>query len=89
MLDSGEDPLQVAERFKERLYGVHIKDFVFDRDGKPRDVVVGTGNLDLQGLMHYLKSIDYQGFVTLEYEGDMDNPVPALSECVAAIQAFN
>lgn len=89
MLDSGEDPLQVAERFKERLYGIHIKDFVFDRDGKPRDVVVGTGNLDLQGLMHYLKSIDYQGFVTLEYEGDMDNPVPALSECVAAIQAFN
>ena len=33
MLDSGENPLDVAEKFKDRLYGLHVKDFVFDRAG--------------------------------------------------------
>lgn len=85
MLDSGEDPLKVAKRFRDRLYGVHLKDFVFDRAGKPEDVVVGTGNLDLAGLMKYLRDTGFDGYLTLEYEGDVDDPVPALAKCVEAI----
>lgn len=82
MLDSGEDPVAVAEKFKERLYGLHIKDFVFDRAGKPEDVVVGTGNLNLEKLASFLSKINFGGYITLEYEGDKDNPVPALKKCV-------
>ncbi len=86
MLDSGEDPLAIARKFRSRLYGTHIKDFVFDRAGRPEDVVVGTGNLDLSAYLAYLRDTDYQGYLTLEYEGDADNPVPALKECVEAIR---
>ena len=86
MLDSGEDPLAVAERFQERLYGVHIKDFVFDRAGRPEDVIVGMGNLDLEGLAAFLIDIAYDGYLTLEYEGDVDNPVPATKQCVEAVR---
>ncbi len=86
MLDSGEDPVAIAERFYDRLYGLHVKDFTFDRAGAPHDVVVGTGNLDLKGLLRLLVKRGWSGNCTIEYEGDVENPVPALSSCVMAIQ---
>ncbi|MHC4873889.1 MAG: sugar phosphate isomerase/epimerase family protein [Planctomycetota bacterium] len=87
MIDSGEDPVEMAERFKDRLYGVHIKDFVFDRAGNVSDDIVGKGNLDLPGLAKVLTDNKFSGYLTLEYEGDVDNPVPALQECVKEIKA--
>jgi sugar phosphate isomerase/epimerase len=87
MLDSGENPLEVARKFRDRLYGVHMKDFVFDRAGKPEDVVTGTGNLDLDGLASFLVEMDFDGYLSIEFEGDVDNPVPALKRCVEAIRA--
>ena len=72
--------------FGERLYGVHIKDFVFDRAGKPEDVVVGTGNLDLPGLFKAMAEVSFNGSPILEYEGDIENPVPALRQCVEAVR---
>ncbi len=84
-LDSGENPVQLAERFGDRLYGLHIKDFVFDRARKPEDVVIGTGNLDLPALLSTLEKIDFNGYAVIEYEGDVENPTPALKECVRQI----
>ncbi|MEX0886347.1 MAG: sugar phosphate isomerase/epimerase family protein [Phycisphaeraceae bacterium] len=85
-LDSGENPVKLAEVFRERLYGLHIKDFVFGRDGKGEDVIVGTGNLDLPGLIKTVESGGFDGYAVLEYEGDADNPVPALKQCVAQVK---
>ena len=87
MLDSGEEPVAVAEKFKDRLYGLHVKDFVFGRDGKPEDVVVGSGNLDMGKLAAFLVEANFGGYLTLEYEGDAGNPVPALKKCVENIRA--
>ncbi len=86
-LDAGEDPLALAEHFGDRLYGVHIKDFVFDRGRVPEDVVVGTGNLDLGGLTEHLESNAKVGYVVIEYEGDVKDPVPALRRCVGQVRA--
>ena len=85
-LDAGEDPVAMAEKFAARLYGVHLKDFTFDRARKPQDVVVGSGNLDLAGLFKVLNKGGFQGKLILEYEGDVANPVPALKECVGAMR---
>lgn len=85
-LDSGEDPIGMARRFGDRLYGLHIKDFIFDRARKPEDVVVGAGNLDLAALREALEEVGFDGWAALEYEGDVDNPVPALRECAAAVR---
>jgi sugar phosphate isomerase/epimerase len=85
-LDAGEDPVKMAEKFAPRLHGLHLKDFTFDRARKPRDVVVGTGNLDLPGLFKALARGGFKGKLILEYEGDAKNPVPALKECVAAVR---
>lgn len=86
-LDSRENPVAMAEQFGKRLYGVHIKDFVFDRARKPSDVVVGEGNLDLAKLMATLKKVNFNGSLIIEYEGDVNDPVPALKKCVAAVKA--
>ena len=84
-LDSGENPLEMAREFGDRLHLVHIKDFTFGRNRTPEDVVVGTGNLDLVALDEVLTSIGFAGEAILEYEGDIENPVPALRECVQRI----
>jgi sugar phosphate isomerase/epimerase len=86
-MDSGDDPLQVAKRFRKRLYSIHLKDFVFDRAGRPADVVVGTGNLDLPGLLRFLKETDFDGSFILEYEGGAEDPLPATKACVEAFRA--
>lgn len=86
MIDSGEEPCAVAQKFADRLYGLHLKDFIFDRAGKPEDVIVGDGNLDLTKLLDFLVSIDYSGYLTLEYEGNPDNPVESLLKCVEKIK---
>jgi sugar phosphate isomerase/epimerase len=86
-IDSGEDPVEMARRFADRLFGVHVKDFIFDRAGKSEDVVVGQGNLDLPALLDTLREIGFAGYFTLEYEGDVDNPLPATKQCVEAIRA--
>jgi sugar phosphate isomerase/epimerase len=81
-----EDPIAMVETFDDRLFGVHLKDFVFDRAGRHEDVVVGTGNLELGRLRQALERIGFEGPAVLEYEADVDNPVPALVECVERIR---
>lgn len=84
-LDSREDPLAMVKEFGDRLYGVHFKDFVFARDRTPEDVIVGSGNLDLPGLAALLDTSGFEGYAVIEYEGDVDNPTPALTSCVQEI----
>ena len=84
-LDSREDPIAMVREFGDRLHLVHIKDFVFEPDRTPKDVVVGTGNLALGELDRALADVGFAGEAVLEYEGDVDNPVPALKECVVKI----
>ena len=62
------------------MYGIHVKDFEFDRAAKWKDVVVGTGNLRLKELLAAIANLPNLQALTLEYEGDVENPGPALSE---------
>ena len=78
----------MAERYSDRLYGVHIKDFVFDRARNPEDVIVGQGNLNLPRLVEIIESNENVKMMVLEYEGDVKDPVPALKECVAAVHSL-
>ncbi len=86
-LDAGENPVAMVTRFADRLVGLHIKDFTFDSARKPEDVVIGSGNLSLPDLKAALLGIGFMGIPILEYEGDVENPVPALKQCVEAWNA--
>ena len=81
-----EDPVEMASRFGRRLFGLHLKDFVFDRAGRHEDVVVGSGNLDLGALKAVLDEASFDGYAVVEYEGDAADPVPALRACREAVE---
>ena len=81
------NPLQWTERFSGRIYGTHLKDFTFAPNGQWQDVVVGTGNLDLPGYVQALQASGFNGMAVIEYEGDVENPEPALKSCVEAMRA--
>lgn len=80
--NQGQPVKWVRELFKGRIYGVHYKDFVFDRRGQWEDVIVGEGNLDLPEFVKALDETGFDGMAVIEYEGDPVNPVPALTQCV-------
>lgn len=85
-MQTGADVLKYVEQFGDRLYAVHIKDFTFDRAARWTDVVAGTGNLDLAKLRAALDKVGFKGDLIIEYEGDVDNPVPAVGACVKAVR---
>ncbi|HQL08653.1 MAG TPA: sugar phosphate isomerase/epimerase, partial [Lentisphaeria bacterium] len=68
-------------------YGLHFKDFLYSPARQPQDVIVGEGNINLPALIAALKEIDYNGYAALEFEGDVENPVPKLRKCVEAVYA--
>ncbi len=87
-MDAGENPIEMAEQFVDRLYGVHFKDFVFDRAGRGHDVIIGEGNLDLKKLVELVKTKAPEGCISvIEYEADVNNPGPAVAKCVQAIKS--
>jgi hypothetical protein len=49
-------------------------------------VIVGEGNLSLPRLVEALRKVDFAGPAILEYEGDVQNPLPAIQQCVAAVR---
>ncbi len=85
-IDAKQNPIEFAEKFHDRLRGVHIKDFIYDRARNPKDVIIGAGNLDLPKFMTTLKQTNFSGPVVIEYEGEESNPVPALTQCVQKLR---
>jgi sugar phosphate isomerase/epimerase len=81
-------PIEWAKKYADRLYGLHYKDFTFDRNAQWHDVVVGSGNLDLPNFVKTLNEVHFKGFCVIEYEADIENPVPALSKCVQQMRAL-
>ena len=85
-IDSGEDAVKTAERFAARLYALHFKDFLYSEHRQNEDVIIGTGILDLPALLGLLKARNFDGAGIIEYEGDADDPAPAVRECVEVIR---
>ena len=85
-IDAKQNPVSWVEQFGDRVVGCHVKDFLYDPKRNPSDVIIGTGILDLPAFMAALKKIHFTGPLVIEYEGDEQNPVPALSDCVKRLK---
>ena len=83
---AGIDPMAVIDEFKERVFGIHLKDLVPNEAGKWEDVIVGTGKINLPVLMAKLNEIGFKGNFSLEYESDPSNPVPNMEKCLEMIR---
>ena len=81
---ANQDPVEACHVFKDRLYGVHFKDFRKNKDGKYEDCVIGDGELKVDALVKTLLEMKYDGPLSLEYEGG--DAVEASRKCLARIQ---
>ena len=88
---AGADPVEVAEAYKDILVYLHIKDYVPELDPErsgaptaedtPRQAFfgeMGTGNVDLPGLIDVLRGADYDGWVTVELDVSPTTPRESL-----------
>jgi len=80
------NPVEWVRDFGSAIHSVHFKDFKFEKDGQWVDVVVGEGNLDLPEFVKALNETGFDGMSVLEYEADVENPVPALTRCVESMR---
>jgi inosose dehydratase len=78
----GVDPAMVASKHGPRLYDIHIKD-ISEATAKAKGAPLGRGVIDIVGLLKALVKNRYAHLVALEYEGEGDNLVASIAECIA------
>ena len=56
---SGYEPHEVIEQIGDRLIGVHLRDYLIQENGVPKDCEVGFGLIDFDQVMLASKNADY------------------------------
>jgi sugar phosphate isomerase/epimerase len=77
----GADPVESIRKYKDRLYDMHWKD-VNEKTPKGKEVEVGRGVLDIQGMLRAVLDIKYSGHFGLEHEKDAKDPLPGAAESI-------
>jgi len=67
-----EDPVSSVKKLAHLAVHTHIKDFK-KIDGKIIPVALGEGDVDLDTCLKTLKENGYQGYLSLEYEAEVDS----------------
>lgn len=76
---AGEDPAKAVLAYKDRVFDLHLKDVtVASKDGKPTEI--GRGVINFGSLVIALDKIRYNGICSIEYEKDMNDPLPGIAE---------
>ena len=81
------NPVEWAKKYAGKIYGIHYKDFVFERNGQWKDTIVGQGNLNLPAFNQALVDGGFNGMAVIEYEADVESPDAALKRCVESMRA--
>jgi sugar phosphate isomerase/epimerase len=73
------DPAAQIRAMGARNFGIHLK----DHDNQTRrDVVFGKGNLDVPAVLRALREVKFQGYLSIEYEANPENPIPDIRACL-------
>jgi inosose dehydratase len=80
-----QDPATMLERYKDRLYDMHMKD-VSKASLEDAPIEIGHGLIDIPKVIKTLIKINYSGHVAFEYEKDGDDPVAGLAESVGYVR---
>lgn len=74
---AGANIVQAALDAGPRLHDLHIKDLA-DGTAKDSQVAVGEGKLPIPALFRALQTINFPGYVNLEYEINAKDPLPGM-----------
>lgn len=81
----GEDPSALIERYKDRLYEIHMKD-VGKAGEEDSPIEIGRGIIDIPKVIKTLQKIKFSGNVAFEFEKDENDPLPGLAESVGYVK---
>lgn len=86
----GEDPVQVINTVKDRLYDLHIKDYLKGEGPKAPGItkIIGQGGMNIKAILKALLDINYTGHVGLEYEKFSPQEPDELKACYEAIKKY-
>jgi inosose dehydratase len=77
----GADPSVDIEKYKARIYDIHIKDV--DKAAKEgKTIEMGRGIIDIPKVVATLRKINYSGMCSLEFEKDMGDPIAGIAESI-------
>ncbi len=77
----GQDPSVDIMKYKSRIYDIHMKDV--DKASKEGITVeMGRGIIDIPKFVETLRSIKYTGSCSLEFEKDMKDNLPGITESI-------
>ena len=77
----GQDPSADINKYKSRIYDIHIKDV--DKPTKEgKTIEMGRGIIDIPKVVETLRKIKYKGSCSLEFEKDMNDPLPGIAESI-------
>jgi len=73
------DPVQQIRLMGARNFGLHLK----DHNNQTRtNVVYGRGVLNVPEILRALREIKFQGYISIEYEANPNNPSPDMQACI-------
>jgi sugar phosphate isomerase/epimerase len=84
---AGTDVVQAIHEAGPRLFNVHMKDLKNFQD-KESQVAVGEGIMPVRKMFEALIAIKYKGFVDLEYEVHLDDPMPGVISSFAYMRGL-
>jgi len=84
---SGLKPLDCIRLLKGRVISLHLKERAKIGSGLP-DQVYGTGVSDIAGILQELKTQNFQGHISIEYENNWDHSVPDVAQCIGFVRGW-
>ncbi len=82
---TGTDPVEAIRKCAPRLHDLHIKDIAV-ASGSSKPVELGRGVLDLRGILQALLDIKFTGHVGLEFEKNLNDPIPGTAESIGYLK---
>lgn len=78
---AGKDPVADLEKYKSRVFDIHIKD-VTGTTKLGYSLEVGRGVIDFPAFVKMLRKVDYTGVCSFEHEKDMTDPFMGIAESI-------
>lgn len=83
----GYDISKDIRKYRKWIYDIHIKDET-DCSKQGWTYEMGRGKIDFVPVVKALKSIGYDGVISLEFEKDADNPQSGIAESIGYLRAM-
>jgi sugar phosphate isomerase/epimerase len=85
-LQSGLDPVACLKKLQGHILEFHIKDLNEKATRSAHDVPIGTGVINMAGVMQEMERQHFKGFSFIEYEYDWTTNVPEVEASIAYIR---